>query len=84
MRKIAAHLLVGIDYLHRFCGIIHTDLKPENVLVTVQPLPPPLPSEPKTWAAAKITDIDEAALAAMDPAERKKFKLKCEVMRHIS
>jgi serine/threonine-protein kinase SRPK3 len=23
--------LIGLDYLHRICGIIHTDLKPENV-----------------------------------------------------
>jgi len=34
VRKVAAHTLAGLDYLHRFCGIIHTDLKPENVLVT--------------------------------------------------
>jgi serine/threonine-protein kinase SRPK3 len=33
VRKIATHLLVGLDYLHRFCGILHTDLKPENALV---------------------------------------------------
>ena len=26
-------MLMGLDYLHRVCGIIHTDLKPENVLV---------------------------------------------------
>lgn len=32
-RKVAAHTLIGLDYLHRICGIIHTDLKPENVLV---------------------------------------------------
>ena len=31
VRKVAAHTLAGLDYLHRFCGIIHTDLKPENV-----------------------------------------------------
>mmetsp|Transcript_87734 Transcript_87734/g.165447 ORF Transcript_87734/g.165447 Transcript_87734/m.165447 type:complete len:603 (-) Transcript_87734:268-2076(-) len=33
VRKVAAHTLIGLDYLHRVCGIIHTDLKPENVLV---------------------------------------------------
>eukprot|EP00927_Polykrikos_kofoidii_P004878 TRINITY_DN11927_c0_g2_i1.p1 TRINITY_DN11927_c0_g2~~TRINITY_DN11927_c0_g2_i1.p1 ORF type:complete len:719 (-),score=145.08 TRINITY_DN11927_c0_g2_i1:22-2178(-) len=32
-RKVASHVLIGLDYLHRICGIIHTDLKPENVLV---------------------------------------------------
>ncbi|GIX60906.1 serine/threonine protein kinase [Babesia caballi] len=34
VRKITAHILLGLDYLHRVCGIIHTDLKPENILVT--------------------------------------------------
>ncbi|KAK1444487.1 protein kinase domain-containing protein [Babesia gibsoni] len=34
VRKITAHVLLGLDYLHRICGIIHTDLKPENILVT--------------------------------------------------
>mmetsp|Transcript_55499 Transcript_55499/g.119795 ORF Transcript_55499/g.119795 Transcript_55499/m.119795 type:complete len:668 (-) Transcript_55499:126-2129(-) len=33
VRKVSAHVLIGLDYLHRICGIIHTDLKPENVLV---------------------------------------------------
>jgi len=33
VRKVATHILIGLDYLHRICGIIHTDLKPENVLV---------------------------------------------------
>lgn len=34
VRKVAAHTLLGLDYLHRVCSIIHTDLKPENVLVS--------------------------------------------------
>jgi len=33
VRKVTTHTLIGLDYLHRVCGIIHTDLKPENVLV---------------------------------------------------
>lgn len=33
VRKVTCHTLIGLDYLHRICGIIHTDLKPENVLV---------------------------------------------------
>lgn len=33
VRNISKQVLIGLDYLHRICGIIHTDLKPENVLV---------------------------------------------------
>ena len=36
VRQIAHQVLLGLDYLHRECGIIHTDLKPENVLVCVE------------------------------------------------
>ncbi|EGR29242.1 serine protein kinase, putative [Ichthyophthirius multifiliis] len=32
-RIIAKQILIGLDFLHRFCQVIHTDLKPENVLV---------------------------------------------------
>ena len=37
MRRVATHTLIGLDYLHRTCGIIHTDLKPENVLCEYTP-----------------------------------------------
>jgi serine/threonine-protein kinase SRPK3 len=33
VRRIARQILMGLDYLHRICRIIHTDLKPENVIV---------------------------------------------------
>ena len=32
VRKITKQTLMGLDYLHRICNIIHTDLKPENVV----------------------------------------------------
>ena len=32
-RKMARQILVGLHYLHTHCGIIHTDLKPENVML---------------------------------------------------
>ena len=33
VRNFAKQLCQGLDFLHRKCGIIHTDLKPENVLI---------------------------------------------------
>jgi len=32
-KRLAYQILVGLDYLHRKCKIIHTDLKPENFLL---------------------------------------------------
>lgn len=39
VREISREMLIGLDYLHRQLSIIHTDLKPENVLL-VNPLDP--------------------------------------------
>jgi serine/threonine-protein kinase SRPK3 len=35
VRKISKQVLIGLDYLHRICKIIHTDLKPENCIVAL-------------------------------------------------
>lgn len=32
-KKIAKEVLIGLEFLHDQCGVIHTDLKPENVLL---------------------------------------------------
>ena len=35
VRRISKQVLIGLDYLHRICKIIHTDLKPENTIVAL-------------------------------------------------
>lgn len=35
VKQIAKQIILGLDYMHRVCGVIHTDLKPENVLICI-------------------------------------------------
>ncbi|XP_017266691.1 SRSF protein kinase 3 isoform X2 [Kryptolebias marmoratus] len=36
VKQILTQVLQGLDYLHRQCKIIHTDIKPENILLCVE------------------------------------------------
>ena len=33
VRIMAKQLLIGLDFIHRICRVVHTDLKPENIFV---------------------------------------------------
>ncbi|KAL5514154.1 hypothetical protein ACEPAG_2242 [Sanghuangporus baumii] len=33
VKKVAKDTLLALDYIHSYCGIIHCDVKPENILV---------------------------------------------------
>lgn len=35
VRELTRQCLMGLDYLHRICKLIHTDLKPENVVISL-------------------------------------------------
>ncbi|KAG6201645.1 hypothetical protein E4U10_005752 [Claviceps purpurea] len=35
-KEIIRQILTGLDFLHRECGVIHTDLKPQNILLELE------------------------------------------------
>lgn len=35
VKQIVRQILVGLDYMHRVCQVIHTDIKPENVVLQI-------------------------------------------------
>ncbi|KAG2439651.1 hypothetical protein HXX76_005001 [Chlamydomonas incerta] len=69
VRNLAQQMLVALDYMHRCCDIIHTDFKPENVML-VEPLRDrtwviPDPSAPQpALEALKLAQPAAAATAA--------------------
>lgn len=36
VKQITKQILLALDYMHKTCGVIHTDIKPENVLVVIE------------------------------------------------
>lgn len=37
VKIMVRQMLIGMDYMHRICNIIHTDIKPENIMIQIQP-----------------------------------------------
>ncbi|KAL6056281.1 Serine/threonine protein kinase, CMGC group [Balamuthia mandrillaris] len=50
VKRIAKQVLIGLDYLHTQLSIIHTDIKPENVLLVKSPPG----SRPASQASSKV------------------------------
>jgi len=84
VRKVASHTLIGLDYMHRICGIIHTDLKPENVLVACPRGVPvnkngvPLVGnfDPNILVARQKLGLDAAKQSKVDKKKGMKKKIK--------
>ncbi|WVR07352.1 hypothetical protein IAU60_004393 [Kwoniella sp. DSM 27419] len=57
VKQIAKQVLLGLDYLHQECRIIHTDLKPENVLICIEDVESVVQAELASCPAAVPTKI---------------------------
>lgn len=51
VKSITKQMLIGLDYMHKKCNVIHTDLKPENVLLISA-----LPARTKRKRTSTATD----------------------------
>ncbi|KAJ7067455.1 kinase-like domain-containing protein, partial [Mycena amicta] len=51
VKQIAKQVLLGLDYMHRHCGLIHTDIKPESIFLSIDNVESVIQSE---LAAAEV------------------------------
>uniref|UniRef100_A0A3Q3KF98 non-specific serine/threonine protein kinase n=1 Tax=Monopterus albus TaxID=43700 RepID=A0A3Q3KF98_MONAL len=76
VKSIIQQVLQGLDYLHTRCQIIHTDIKPENILMSVdEPYVRKLAAEATEWQRAGAPP-PSGSTVKMSKNKKKKLKKK--------
>ncbi|GBE89815.1 kinase-like protein [Sparassis crispa] len=65
VKRIALQTVLALDYLHNSCDIIHTDVKPANILIAI----PPDQFHPSTTADIKMQEDPDGRIITLFKSE---------------
>ncbi|KAJ6507201.1 kinase-like protein [Mycena vitilis] len=69
VKQIAKQVLLGLDYMHRCCGVIHTDIKPENVLIHIDDVESIIQAELALASASPSSSAPKPKIIGVPPSQ---------------